>query len=317
MEYSFAPMEGITGYLFRQCHHAVFPEVDAYYLPFAAPNVNRSFANRELRDVLPENNAGLHAVPQLLTARADLCVRAIRELADMGYNEVNLNFGCPSQTVVTKGKGAGMLRDPAVLDRYLEEVFRDSPIAVSVKCRLGITDPAEFPAVLAVLNRYPLAKLILHPRVQKDFYKHPVRQEAFAEAYAQCRCPMVYNGDLLTVEDCRKKERDYPHLAGVMIGRGLLRNPGLITALKTGQPTSLAAVEEFHRRYYAAISAQTPGDKQLLCKMKELWAELIQSFNDDGTYAKRIRKCTRAGEYEEIIRSLFRDLTFQGEQELT
>ena len=311
MEYSFAPMEGITGYLFRQCHHAVFPGVDAYYLPFAAPNANRCFSPKELRDVLPENNAGMHAVPQLLTARAEDCVRAIRELADMGYTEVNLNFGCPSQTVVTKGKGAGMLRDPAVMDRFLDEVFRDTPIAVSVKCRLGISDPAEFDPLLAVFNRYPLVKLILHPRVQKDFYKHPVRPDAFAAAHAACRCPMVYNGGLLTAADCRETEAAYPDLAGLMIGHGLLRDPGLVTQLKTGRPTTQDQVQDFHDRYYRVWGAYAQGDKQLLCKMKELWAELIQSFDDDGTYAKRIRKCTRAGEYEDAVRGLFRDRTFR------
>ena len=315
MEYSFAPMEGVTGALFRQCHHAVFPGVDAYYLPFAAPNSNRSFSAKELRDVLPENNAGYHAVPQLLTRRAEDCIRAIRELAEMGYQEVNLNFGCPSQTVVTKGKGAGMLRDPAEMDRYLEQVFRDTPIAVSVKCRLGISDEQEFPALLEVMNRYPLSRLILHPRVQKDFYRQPVRPEAFAQAYEHCRCPLVYNGDLLRVADCREKERSFPALDGLMIGRGMLRNPGLIRELKTGRPAQQEEIRAFHDLYYQTWGAQAQGDRQLLCKMKELWAELILSFNDDGSYAKRIRKCNRAGEYEEIVGGLFRDLRFQGEQE--
>ena len=270
---------------------------------------NQQIEQEHLLLALLSDEQGL--VPQLLTARAEDCVRAIRELADMGYTEVNLNFGCPSQTVVTKGKGAGMLRDPTVMDRFLDEVFRDTPIAVSVKCRLGISDPAEFDPLLAVFNRYPLVKLILHPRVQKDFYKHPVRPDAFAAAHAACRCPMVYNGGLLTAADCRETEAAYPDLAGLMIGHGLLRDPGLVTQLKTGRPTTQDQVQDFHDRYYRAWGAYAQGDKQLLCKMKELWAELIQSFDDDGTYAKRIRKCTRAGEYEDAVRGLFRDRTFR------
>lgn len=317
MEYSFAPMEGITGAQFRQAHHAVFPETDRYYLPFAAPNQNHSFSPKELRDLLPENNRGLHAVPQLMVNRGDLAVQAARELQELGYSEVNLNLGCPSQTVVTKGKGAGMLRDREKLDAFLDTVFRDCPIRVSVKTRLGLESEEEFGPILEVFEKYPISELILHPRVQKDQYRHPVRPEAFARAYANCSIPMVYNGDLLYPEDCRNIEAQYPNLAGIMIGRGLLRDPGLITRCKTGRPTTAGQVRRFHDLYYCSWAEQAYGDKQLLCKMKELWTFLIRGFTDDGTYAKRIRKCSRAKEYEQIVEGLFRDLRYAPERKET
>ena len=315
MEYSFAPMEGITGYLFRQCHHAVFPGVDAYYLPFAAPNANRCFAPKELRDVLPENNAGMHAVPQLLTARAEDCVRAIRELADMGYTEVNLNFGCPSQTVVTKGKGAGMLRDPAVMDRFLDEVFRDTPIAVSVKCRLGISDPAEFDPLLSVFNRYPLVKLILHPRVQKEKYQGQVHLEEFAQALARSRNPVCYNGDLRTVEEVRALEARFPAVEAVMIGRGAVADPALPRKLRGGSAATREELQSFMQELYREYQAFYGQVGTAAQRMREVWFYLIHLFEDADRLNKKLRRFKSPGEYEVIEAAIFQELTLRDHAE--
>lgn len=313
MIYSFAPLEGITGYIFRNAHYKVFPETDRYYIPFASPNQHHSFSPKELRDVDPAHNQGMDAVPQLLTNRADYFVRAAQELYAMGYREVNLNTGCPSQTVCTKGKGAGMLRDPIALDAFFHEVFKqwNLDMKVTVKTRLGIADEAEFDEVLEVFNTYPIDTVILHPRVQKDFYKNPVRPESFRKAAEECRHPLVYNGDLHSVSDCRQIELQYPHLQGLMLGRGLLENPGLITTLKTGQEVTKAEIRRFHDIYYTDYAAFGSGDKQILSKMKELWVFLSVSFPGSEKHMKQIKKCSRMDDYERIVESLFRDLEFR------
>jgi len=312
MIYSFAPLEGITGYIFRRAHHAVFPETDRYYIPFASPNMHHSFSPKELRDVDPANNEGIHAVPQILTNRADYFVQAAQELYAMGYREVNLNTGCPSQTVVTKGKGAGMLRDTIALDAFFHEVFKqwNLDMHISVKTRLGIAEEEEFDEVTEVLNTYPIDTVILHPRVQKDFYKNPVRPQAFQKAAAELRAELVYNGDLHTVGDCAAIEAAYPRLQGLMLGRGLLENPGLITEMKTGRQVSKAEIRRFHDRYYTDYAAFASGDKQILSKMKELWVFLSVSFPGGEKYMKQIKKCSRTDDYERIIDGIFRDLDF-------
>lgn len=313
MIYSFAPLEGITGYIFRNAHHKVFPEVDRYYIPFASPNQHHSFSPKELRDVDPEHNQGMDAVPQLLTNCADYFLRAAQELYAMGYREVNLNTGCPSQTVVTKGKGAGMLRDTIALDAFFHEVFKNwnFDMKLTVKTRLGIADEEEFDEVLEVFNTYPIDTVILHPRVQKDFYKNPVRPELFRKAVEECRHPLVYNGDLHSVSDCRQIETQYPDLQGLMLGRGLLENPGLVTALKTGREVTKAEIRRFHDIYYTDYAAFGSGDKQILSKMKELWVFLGTSFPGSEKHLKQIKKCSRTDDYERIVEGLFRDLSFQ------
>ena len=175
MNYYFAPMEGITGAVFRRTHHEFFPGIDKYFMPFITPTTQEKLTPRQKRDVLPEYNEGVPAVPQLLTRAAADFIWAANTLASLGYAEVNLNLGCPSGTVTAKGKGAGFLAHPDELDRFLDAVFSACTVPISIKTRLGVHDPAEFEALLEIYSRYPVAELTIHPRVRQDFYKGRLR----------------------------------------------------------------------------------------------------------------------------------------------
>ena len=107
MQFLCAPMEGVTGDLFRQAQRQTFPAADSYYTPFLSPTANRTFSPRELREIDPAHNAGIHVVPQLMGHCAEDFLWMAGQLADMGYDEVNFNLGCPSNTVTAKKKGAG------------------------------------------------------------------------------------------------------------------------------------------------------------------------------------------------------------------
>ena len=181
MELYFAPMEGITTYLYRRIHKEMFPGADRYYAPFLAPDGQGNCRKSSLRDILPENNMDINLVPQVLCNRAEAFLHVANLLADMGYQEVNLNVGCPSPTVVPKHKGAGMLRDLGTLDAFLEEVISRCPLRLSVKTRLGVESTAEFPAILEIYNRYPIHQLIIHA---KQFSHHA----------AQTSCPFIIVG---------------------------------------------------------------------------------------------------------------------------
>ena len=148
MQYYFAPMEGVTGAVYRRVHHAFFPGIDKYFIPFITPTTTGRLTPRQLRDVAPAENEGVPAVPQLLTRTAADFIWCANALFDMGYGEVNLNLGCPSGTVTAKGKGAGFLADPDGLDRFLDAVFAACRGRISIKTRLGLRDPAEFVRLL-------------------------------------------------------------------------------------------------------------------------------------------------------------------------
>lgn len=309
MRYSLAPMEGVTGYLFRNTFHRFFSGADKYLTPFLSPTQNRVFTKRELQEILPEHNQGLNVVPQLLTKNAGDFLWAAGELKAMGYREVNLNLGCPSGTVAAKGKGSGFLASPVLLELFLDQVFAHADIPVSVKTRLGKYDPEEFEALLGLFNRYPIAELTIHPRVQKDFYRRPVRLESFEKALPDCRNPVCYNGDLTTKDDCRRFAARFPSVGAVMIGRGVIANPGLLAQTRGGQGADKETLRAFVDTLYGAYRQAFGSSRNAMTRMKEVWFYLIHLFADGGDYAKRLRKAAEPSEYEGLVSQIFRELT--------
>ena len=308
MRYDFAPMEGITGALFRRLHHQFFPGVDRYYMPFLSPTRDHVFTPRELREILPENNPDAEVIPQLLTKVPEDFLWAAGELAAMGYQTVNLNMGCPSGTVVAKGKGSGMLADPSALDAFLDAVFSRAPCAVSVKTRLGLSDPEEFGPLLEIYNHYPLAELIVHPRVQKDGYRHPVRLEAFAPILAASRHPVCFNGGLVTTQDCRDLVGRFSGICGVMIGQGLVANPALVRQIRGGPGADRETLRAFHEALFGGYSQLFGSAHNAMMRMKELWAYLIRLFRDSGPYAKRLRKARDPQTFSQAVDAVFQEL---------
>lgn len=147
MKYYLAPLEGITGYIFRNAHQKYFTSADKYFTPFLVPkpNTGKQFTAKELADILPEHNQGIYLVPQIMTNKAEDFVTMANALQEYGYQEINLNLGCPSKTVVSKGRGSGFLSDTEKLNRFFDFVFSHTNLKISVKTRIGLHDPDEFP----------------------------------------------------------------------------------------------------------------------------------------------------------------------------
>ena len=304
----FAPMEGITGYRYRNLHHRYFPVVDKYFMPFLSPSQGHTFTRREREDILPEHNEGLDAVPQLLTRRSEDFLWAAGELAAMGYGEVNLNLGCPSGTVTAKGKGAGFLGRPEELERFLDEIFAGTPVPVSVKTRLGVNDPEEFGPLLELFNRYPIAELTIHPRVRRDFYRGSVRLDCFADAAAQSRNPVCYNGDLISAEGCAALTRRFPTVERLMLGRGLVADPALAGKAKGGAGAAPERLVAFLTELYEDYARSCGSRRNAMLRMKEIWYFLIHLFRDGERYGKKLKKTADPAEYEGLARGVFREL---------
>ena len=304
MQYYFAPMEGLTDSVFRRLHHTYFPGVDRYYMPFISPTQHRMLTNREARELPMADSVPFVAIPQILTKVAEDFIWAAGQCKERGYGEVNLNLGCPSGTVVAKGKGSGMLADPDNLDRFLDEVFSASPLPVSVKSRLGVTDPQEFPKLLEVYNRYPILELTLHPRVRKAFYSGDVDMEMFAYCAENSKNPVCYNGDICSLEDVSRIKDRFPQVDSVMIGRGLIGDPGMLTPGGTTAEALEAMFDAMLSEYLVAFG----GSRNAMFRLKEHWGMLIHRFEDSEKLGKRLRKTTDLDEYKAITREIFHTL---------
>ena len=303
MRYYFAPMEGITDAPYRKVHHSFFPGLDAYYMPFISPTMHRTLTNRESRDLPVADSVPFRAVPQILTKVPEDFLWAAEQCAQRGYDEVNLNVGCPSGTVVSKGKGAGMLADPEKLDAFLDQVFECAPLPVSVKTRLGIAEAEEFPKILEVFNRYPIKELTIHPRVRKQFYKGGVDMEMFRYALDNSKNPLCYNGNLRTLSEVRAFEAKFPQVEAVMIGRGLVGNPAMF---RPG--TGAEQIRAFHDTLLETYIETFGSARNAIFRLKENWHCMIFLFEDSEKLWKKLRKTTDIAEYRAITAEIFATL---------
>lgn len=299
-----APLEGITGFSWRNCHRAHFGGAGRYFTPFISPNQKTTLRTREMRDVLPENNRA-EIVPQLLTRSAEDFLICAEVLRDMGYNEVNLNLGCPSGTVTAKRKGSGLLLYPEELERLLDGIFEGAKIKVSIKTRTGFKDHAEFDKLLELFNRYPLSELIVHPRVREDFYAGRPNLDAFSYALQNSRAPVCYNGDIFTQADFDAFIEKFPTVERIMLGRGLIANPALARLLGGGEGIDAVSMKAFHDELLAEYNSFGYGDKNVLFKMKELWACLCHMFPDSKKQVKAILKAQAMADYVGAVNALF------------
>ena len=304
MHYYFAPMEGLTDSVFRRLHHRYFPGVDRYYMPFLSPTVHRSLSHKEERELPPADSVNFAAVPQILTKNAEDFLWAAQVCRDQGYDEINLNTGCPSSTVVAKGKGSGMLRDAEALDAFLYAVFQKTPLPVSVKTRLGLESPEEFPAILEVFNRYPIRELTVHPRVRRQFYDGEVDGEMFAYAMKHSKIPLCYNGNLFTLSQISALQAQYPQLPAVMLGRGLIADPGMLSG-----GTDIALLERFMNELLEIYEADFGGSRNAMFRLKEHWSYLHTRFAGSDRLWKRLRKTTDVSEFRSITREIFHTLS--------
>ncbi len=319
MHIYFAPMEGITTYTYRQLHHRYYKGVEKYFTPFVSLRPDQALSTKEMRDVLPENNAGIPVVPQILTNHAGGFLEAAKRFSAMGYREINLNLGCPSGTVAAKKKGSGFLSFPEELDRFLDAIYKDPSVtagdfAVSIKTRIGRKDPGEWERLLQIYDQYPVKELIVHPRVQKEFYQGAVHRDIFREILKESKNPVVYNGDLFDVRAVEDFLTAFPQTDTIMIGRGLLRDPALaekIVSLSPAEKGTDGRFKEFHDALVQQYQEVIGDDRNVLFKMKDLWNFMLQGRPDGPALAKEIRKAQRMPEYKAAVRQVMRRMQME------
>lgn len=307
MKYYLAPMEGITGYIYRNAYEKYFGNIDTYFTPFLVPNQSTSLKTKEIRDVLPENNKGMNIVPQILTNNSEGFIATARKLQGLGYKEINLNLGCPSGTVVGKNRGSGFLALRDELDKFLDEIYKINDMKISIKTRIGKDNPEEFYELIKIYNKYPLEELIIHPRTQKDFYGNKPNLEVFKDALSLSNSSICYNGDIFTTDDYNKLIKDFPEIDKVMLGRGLLANPALMNEIKNNAFMDKKVLKDFHDEIFNNYAEVFNEEKNAMYRIKELWGFMIHIFSDNKKYYKKIKKSQRVSDYNDAVLSLFEE----------
>ena len=306
----FAPLESITGFTYRNLHYRLFGGVNKYYAPFISPTHNPEMKGKEIRDILPENQEdGLKLIPQILSNKYEFFIKGAKQLIEMGYtDEININMGCPSGTVVSKNKGSGFLRDIEGMDEFFYNIFEwndglDNPLDISVKTRIGVKEPEEFERVLEVYNKYKFSELIIHPRTRVQMYKETPNMEAFDYAYNNSKNMLCYNGDVKTVNDFKRIVDKYD-INSLMIGRGLIANPNLANEINGADKITREQIKQYHEALFDEFKKIMKSDKHLLNKMKEFWFYIAENFEDTHKTRKIIRKTQNLYKYDLAVNEI-------------
>lgn len=325
MKFYYAPMESVGSYIYRNAHQAHFNHIDKYFAPFIVADQNPGFTTKDLAEILPANNQGGVAIPQILTNNAEDFIHTAKKIHQFGYDEINLNLGCPSTRVVSKNRGSGFLALREDLHRFLDKIYSNPVTEISVKTRVGKYEHAEIYELMKIFNQYPIKELTIHPRVQTDIYQNKPNLEVFKDALALSKNPVCYNGDIFTLEDYLGLTAMFPQVQAVMVGRGLLANPALVQAIKghlsNGQAASQETLDKtnsqetldkgklqlMHNQIYQEYLSIMTEDRKALFKMKELWFYMIQGFTDHKEHSKAIMKSDTRDEYEGAVARLFEE----------
>ena len=307
MEIYSAPLQGFTEAVWRNVHSAVFGGVDGYYTPFLRYE-HDGIRSKDVRDVERKNNTAGNLVPQIIAATPQEMHPLMALVASEGYNRVDINMGCSFPLQARKKHGAGLLPHPGMVADLLKATADYPGFTFSVKMRLGWESKDEWQALMPMLNDTPLEHITMHPRLGIEQYKRPADIEAFAEFHEACKHPVIYNGDILTLQDIRRMETEFPLLKGIMIGRGLLANPALGIEYREGRELSdrelCSLVQQMHDAMFLELSPRLQGNTQFLTKMKPYWEYLLPTL--PKRLRKPILKATTIEKYQSAVANALR-----------
>ena len=315
---SLGPFQGITDAPFRNVLKKHFGGIDKFYTPFFTGIQKDHAKNLQGEEIDPRFNDVETLTPQILSTDAEEILRFATQCKELGYKEINLNMGCPFPRVANKKRGSGLLPYPEKIQAMFEGVFEKIDLQFSVKCRLGYFNPDEILPIIEIFNQFPLSELIIHPRIGKQLYKGEADVKRFAELIPLIKAPLVYNGDIVSVESFNHISEEVKPVQEFMLGRGLLANPFLAEEIKQQIPHNPERIphqeggrkERLHAYVldlYQERLRHAGGSPKVLGRMKELWSYLMHSFDEPQDIWRKIKKINALKEYEEAVETVFRD----------
>lgn len=302
-----APMEGLADGAFRRAITVIggFDEACTEFLRVPRNAHVVSLAKR----YDPDECAPIPQACQLMGGDPDLMAAMAREVERRGAPRIDINCGCPSNTVTGRGAGASLLKEPSHLHEVTKAVVEAVDIPVTSKLRSGFADTSLFKENLLAAQEAGIAFLTLHPRTKLDGYGPPARWELIAEAKALLDIPVIGNGDIRTASDVPRMLRETA-CDGVMIGRGAVSDPWLFHRVRAhykGEACvpSWELTEAYLAKFYAANSelrSRTQSNK-----LKQL-ARFLLEGSEDLKKLLTWRRPEPASLYLEVLEALRRKI---------
>lgn len=305
MEIHFAPLQGYTDSIFRKLHAEIFGGVDKYYTPFI--RVERGdFRKKDMRELPDETE--LCTIPQIIAStKPEDIEKMVAMLEEKGYKEVNINMGCPFPMIAKHGMGSGLLADKEAVKAMIKVLEAHPSMQFSLKTRLGYDNENQIFEMTDIINNFPFTEVTMHPRIAKDQYSGDINHPKFAEFAKVCKHPLVYNGDVTTLDDINKISTVYPTLKGIMIGRGLLMNPALASEYKNGVIMSDKEKKDKSKQLIKKLFTQCEelmnGEEQSVAHVKAYFEYLLPDIEKRNR--KKVLKANKAEKLRGAIAEFF------------
>lgn len=301
-----APLQGLTEAPWRQVHSQLFQDCRiTYFSPFIRIEKG-SVRTRDMRDITPRLNTDYDLIPQIIVRDAGELEQLVEAVTAEGYDRIDINMGCPFVPQIKKGRGAGLMTDPARLGAIAEYICRRNDVQFSIKMRLGVNRPDEWETIAPIINSIPLTHVTIHPRTAVQQYKGNIDYAEFSRFISTIQHPVIYNGDITSPGEINNLISMYPEIAGIMAGRGLLTRPSMFSEWYSGkewpEKNRNEAILLLHEKLYIKYSSSLCGDHQVLAKLKPLWEYLGTNFERKAV--KAINKATSLAEYINRVHSL-------------
>ncbi len=272
-----APMEGVGDRCFRKAMASI-GGFDAAVTEFMRVPAN-AHVKSLARQYMVDETAPIPLVAQLMGADADLMADMAHEIEERGAPRIDLNCGCPSNTVTGRGAGSSLLKDPEVLHQIARAMVKAVKVPVTLKMRSGFEDTSLFKENLKAAEESGVRYITLHPRTKVDGYGPPAKWELIAEAKAILKIPLVGNGDILCVQDALNMLKA-TGCDALMIGRGSVINPFIFHEIRSHFAGNVYTPQwEQLVHYFKVYLAEIPAEgsaRGKINKMKQLMSFLFK-----------------------------------------
>ncbi|MBR6490541.1 MAG: tRNA-dihydrouridine synthase family protein [Muribaculaceae bacterium] len=294
-----APVQGVTDCHWRNAQYDIFGGPDGYYGPFMRIE-HGDIRKRDIADASPEYNTVPLFTPQILACQPSDALRMVDTLAQMGYNEIDINLGCPFPPIALHHKGSGLLQYPDEVKNLFTALADVEGMRYSVKMRLGWDDSLQWREIVPLFDIINPTQVTVHPRTGRQQYKGDLLIEEFAALLRECHYPVVFNGEIKTLDDITRVKQQFPTITAVMIGHGLIEDPAMLYPEKATSDNYC----ELHNRLLDAYQNQlNGGDHQLLLKMKSFWEHYLPQA--PRKQLKAIKKASSMAKYSTAVNELF------------
>lgn len=319
--FSLAPMYDVTDEAFRQMF-VRYGKPDVIYTEFVSADglvsaLGREKVSREL--YFKKNEHPI--VAQIFGSKPENIYEATKIIANLGFDGVEINMGCPDKTVIKQGAGSALIRTPDLAVEIIEAAKRGAasasslrrakagPMPVSVKTRLGYYKPAEMTEWLTKILAAKPAALTVHLRTMKDMSKVPARWDLVDQIVTLAKntgVPIIANGDIQNLTEAKVKAEKH-NLDGVMIGRGVFGNPWFYTSIEPTKIEKLKALVEHTKLFEDLYCKGKTNDKLFnghtknFDVMKKHYRAYVKGFAGASELRTKLMRVNSAKEVEKII----------------